>query len=68
VVDDAFVHGMRVGLGAGAVIALAGAGLAFKFLPARGSEHHLNATELLPLDVVIDDDELTDTRVGVVEP
>ena len=68
VVDDAFVHGMRVGLGAGAVIALAGAVLAFKFLPARGSEHHLNATELLPLDVVIDDDELTDTRVGVVEP
>ncbi len=60
IIDDSFVHGMRVGLGAAAGISLVGAVLAIKFLPARGNEHHLNATELLPLDVVIDDDELPD--------
>jgi MFS family permease len=57
-VNDAFVHGMRVGLGASVVIAVGGAGLALRFLPARGREHHLNATELLPVDVVVDDMEL----------
>ena len=58
VIDDSFVHGMRVGLGAAAGIALVGAVFAVKFLPARGGEHHLNATELLPVDIVIDDDQL----------
>jgi EmrB/QacA subfamily drug resistance transporter len=55
VVDDAFVHGMRVGLGASALVALGGALLALRFLPARGREHHLNATERFPVDIVVDD-------------
>jgi EmrB/QacA subfamily drug resistance transporter len=58
VVNDAFVHGMRVGLGASVVICLVGAVLAFRYLPARGQEHHLNATEYLPVDIVIDDAQL----------
>jgi hypothetical protein len=58
VVDDAFVHGMRVGLGASVVVALGGAVLALRFLPARGREHHLNASERFPVDVVVDDAQL----------
>jgi hypothetical protein len=70
VVDDAFVHGMRVGLGASVVVAVGGAVLALRFLPARGREHHLNATDQfpaegpaevpvdVPVDVVVDDTRL----------
>ncbi|HZP31096.1 MAG TPA: MFS transporter [Acidimicrobiia bacterium] len=58
VIDDSFVHGMRVGLGASAGICLVGAALAIRFLPARGREHHLNASELVPVDIVVDDAEL----------
>jgi MFS family permease len=68
VVNDSFVHGMRVGLGASVVICVIGAVLAFRYLPARGHEHHLNATEYLPDAIVIDDEELetvTPAELGV---
>ena len=58
IVNNSFVHGMRVGLGASVVICMIGAVLAFRYLPARGHEHHLNATEYLPVDIVIDDEQL----------
>jgi hypothetical protein len=40
------------------VFVFAGAALAFALLPARATHHHLNATEVFPIPIVIDDDQL----------
>jgi hypothetical protein len=42
---------------------LAGALLSLLYLPAQALHHHLNPTEYLPTDIVIDDDELPDPEV-----
>jgi Na+/melibiose symporter-like transporter len=55
---EAFASGMRASLVVGALFVLAGALLALRYLPAYGEHHHLNATELLPVDVVVDDAQL----------
>jgi EmrB/QacA subfamily drug resistance transporter len=52
---EAFSSGMRVSLIVGAVFVIAGAILSWKYLPARAEHHELNATETLPVDIVIDD-------------
>jgi hypothetical protein len=55
---------MRVGLGASVVVALGGAVLALRFLPARGREHHLNATERFPIDAAVDIVVVDDAQLG----
>jgi hypothetical protein len=42
----------------GGIMLFGGALLAFAYLPARAPHHHLNASEILPNDIVIDDDEM----------
>ncbi len=59
---DAFASGMRVSLVVAALFTLAGALLSWKFLPARGEHHELNASELMPLGIVIDDDQFASTE------
>jgi Na+/melibiose symporter-like transporter len=54
----AFTHGMHLALVLGALVIVAGGLLALRYLPARAPDHHLNATELLPVDVVVDDDQI----------
>jgi MFS family permease len=66
-IDDAFVHGMRVGLSAAAVVCAGGAILAFRYLPARGREHHLNAEERVPADVTVAHGTIDDVEL-VLEP
>jgi EmrB/QacA subfamily drug resistance transporter len=66
-IDDAFVHGMRVGLSAAAVVCAGGAILAFRYLPARGREHHLNAEERAPADVTVAHGAIDEVEL-VLEP
>jgi hypothetical protein len=54
----AWMHGARLSFLIGAVFVMAGSALAFALLPARGVHHHLNATEVLPTPIVVDDDQL----------
>ncbi|MCU1378153.1 MAG: transporter [Acidimicrobiales bacterium] len=58
----AYVHGMHISLVVGAVFILGGALLSLLFLPARARHEveHLehNATELVPGDIVVSDEEL----------
>jgi EmrB/QacA subfamily drug resistance transporter len=54
----AFTHGMHLALVFGAAVTIVAAILATLYLPARAPHHDLNASELLPGDIVVDDDEL----------
>ena len=58
VARESWMHGASLSLFIGSGFVFAGAALAFALLPARATHHHLNATELLPVPMVIDDDEL----------
>jgi MFS family permease len=53
-----FVHGLHLGVGVAAALCLFGAVLAFVYLPARAPHHELDATEYLPVEMMIDPDEL----------
>jgi EmrB/QacA subfamily drug resistance transporter len=53
-----YVHGMRLSLVVGAVFILGGALLSLLYLPARASVAEHNATELVPADIVVSDEEL----------
>jgi Na+/melibiose symporter-like transporter len=67
VATDAYVHGMRLSMLVGAVAILAGAALALRYLPARAADHpghEINATEMLAIDVVIDDDQVSTAVEG----
>jgi MFS transporter, DHA2 family, multidrug resistance protein len=64
---EAYVSGVHASLLVGSAVLLAGAVLSFRYLPAWAKHHHLNATELLPIDMVIDDDELVATPSGGAE-
>jgi EmrB/QacA subfamily drug resistance transporter len=55
---DAFIQGMRLSFIIGAVVVVLGAVLAYALLPARAPHHELDATEYLPVDIVVDPDEL----------
>ena len=65
VARESWMHGASLALFIGSGFVFAGAALAFALLPARATHHHLNATELLPVPIVIDDDELDALRPGV---
>jgi hypothetical protein len=47
---------------------LGGALLALVYLPAQALHHHLNPSEYLPVDIVIDDDEMGDDPGLVDDP
>jgi len=55
---DAWVHGMNVSTFVAATMVLGAGLLALAYLPAHAEGHHLNASEILPVDMVIDDDQL----------
>lgn len=59
VARESWMHGASLALLIGSVFVFGGAALAFALLPARATHHHLNATELLPIPIVIDDDQLS---------
>jgi hypothetical protein len=54
----AWLHGRNSAALVGGTMLLGGALLAFVYLPAHAPHHHLNASEILPNDIVIDDDEM----------
>jgi EmrB/QacA subfamily drug resistance transporter len=54
----AWLHGRNSAALVGGIMLFGGALLAFAYLPARAPHHHLNASEILPNDIVIDDDEM----------
>jgi MFS transporter, DHA2 family, multidrug resistance protein len=56
---DAWVHGMNVSTFVAAAMVLGAGLLALAYLPAEAGTHHLNASEVLPVDIVIDDDQLS---------
>ena len=60
VVRHSWLHGKNTATVVAAVMVLAGALLAFLYLPAQALHHHLNPTEYLPTEIVIDDDEVPD--------
>jgi hypothetical protein len=66
VARESWMHGASLSLLIGSVFVLGGAALAFALLPARATQHHLNATELFPIPMVIDDDELSEPDAGQV--
>jgi len=59
VARESWMHGASLSLLIGSVFVFGGAALAFALLPARATHHHLNVTEVLPLAMVIDDDQLS---------
>ena len=61
---DAFASGMRVSLLFGVLVVLAGAVLAWRYLPAYADNHELNLTQTLPVDVVVDNAELSTPAVA----
>ena len=58
VARESWMHGASLALLIGSVFVFAGALLAFALLPARAAHHHLNATEVFPIPIMIDDDQL----------
>ena len=58
VARESWMHGASLALLIGSAFVFAGAALAFALLPARATHHHLNATEVFPIPIVIDDDQL----------
>jgi EmrB/QacA subfamily drug resistance transporter len=64
---QAFEIGVHASLLVGAAVLVVGALLSFRYLPAWAKHHELNATELLPIGMVIDDDELVATPSGGAE-
>jgi EmrB/QacA subfamily drug resistance transporter len=54
----AWIDGMSLATAVAAAMVLGGALLALAYLPARDGTHHLNMSEILPVDIVIDDDQL----------
>ncbi|MFN8026357.1 MAG: MFS transporter [Acidimicrobiia bacterium] len=64
VARHSWLQGKNVATVVAAVMVLAGALLSFLYLPAQALHHHLNPTEYLPTEIVIDDDEIPDPDDG----
>ncbi len=60
VTRQSWLHGKNIATVVAAVMVLGGALLSLLYLPAQALHHHLNPTEYLPTDIVIDDDQLPD--------
>jgi MFS family permease len=54
----AWLHGRNTAALVAGIMLLGGALLALVYLPAHAAYHHLNPTEVLPIDMVIDDTQL----------
>jgi DHA2 family multidrug resistance protein-like MFS transporter len=63
----AWLDGRNTAALVGGIMLLGGALLALVYLPAHATYHHLNPTEVLPIDMVIDDAELGLTESGEAE-